>query len=121
MQNIPTYIARKHGKEQPDYLHEKLKNILKKHTGNNLSRTSNANCPSIISFSASKADILEKPWVKKSAEMERQKKDFIDGAVKNEISKERAVYIFQLVKNLHNMVLIKVAAAYALIAFQTAC
>ena len=33
MQNIPTYIARKHGKEQPDYLHEKLKNILKETYG----------------------------------------------------------------------------------------
>ena len=58
---------------------------------------------------------------KKSAEMERQKKDFIDGAIKNKISKEQAVYIFQLVEKFAQYGFNKShAAAYALIAFQTA-
>ena len=47
MQNIPTYIARKHGKEIPDYLHEKLKNILKETCScDNLSGTGDANSSS---------------------------------------------------------------------------
>ena len=58
---------------------------------------------------------------KKSAEMDRQKKDFIDGAVTNGISKEQAVYIFQLVEKFAQYGFNKShAAAYALIAFQTA-
>ena len=53
--------------------------------------------------------------------MERQKKDFIDGAIVNGISKEQAVYIFQLVEKFAQYGFNKShAAAYALIAFQTA-
>ena len=60
-------------------------------------------------FSAGKADILRKAMgKKKSAEMDRQKKDFIEGAVKNNIPREQAIYIFQLVVHLPNMVLTKV-------------
>ena len=123
MQNIPTYIARKHGKEQPDYLHEKLKNILKETYGVIIYQEQVMQIAQALSnFSASKADILRKAMgKKKSAEMERQKKDFIDGAVKNEISKEQAVYIFQLVEKFAQYGFNKShAAAYALIAFQTA-
>ena len=123
MQNIPTYIARKHGKEQPDYLHEKLKNILKETYGVIIYQEQVMQIAQALSdFSASKADILRKAMgKKKSAEMERQKKDFIDGAIKNKISKEQAVYIFQLVEKFAQYGFNKShAAAYALIAFQTA-
>ncbi len=123
MQNIPTYISRKHGKEQPDYLHEKLKNILKETYGVIIYQEQVMQIAQALSnFSASKADILRKAMgKKKSAEMERQKKDFIDGAIKNGISKEQAVYIFQLVEKFAQYGFNKShAAAYALIAFQTA-
>ena len=33
MQNIPTYIERKHGREKPEYLHPRLENILKETYG----------------------------------------------------------------------------------------
>jgi DNA polymerase-3 subunit alpha len=53
--------------------------------------------------------------------MERQKKDFIEGAVKNGITKDQAVYIFQLVEKFAQYGFNKShAAAYALIAYQTA-
>ena len=46
-------------------------------------------------FSAGKADILRKAMgKKKSAEMDRQKKDFIEGAIKNDIPKERLFIYF---------------------------
>ncbi|MEY3907765.1 MAG: hypothetical protein RLZ52_832, partial [Pseudomonadota bacterium] len=77
---------------------------------------------SLSGFSAGKADILRKAMgKKKSAEMERQKKDFIEGAVKNGITKDQAVYIFQLVEKFAQYGFNKShAAAYALIAYQTA-
>ena len=53
--------------------------------------------------------------------MERQKKDFIEGAIKNGISKDQATYIFQLVEKFAQYGFNKShAAAYALIAYQTA-
>ncbi|NDF58107.1 MAG: DNA polymerase III subunit alpha, partial [Proteobacteria bacterium] len=77
---------------------------------------------SLSGFSAGKADILRKAMgKKKSAEMERQKKDFIEGAVKNGITKDQAIYIFQLVEKFAQYGFNKShAAAYALIAYQTA-
>ena len=123
MQNIPTYISRKHGKEEPDYLHEKLRDILKETYGVIIYQEQVMQIAQALSnFSASKADILRKAMgKKKSAEMERQKKDFIEGAIDNGISREQAVYIFQLVEKFAQYGFNKShAAAYALIAFQTA-
>ena len=58
MQNIPTYISRKHGKEQPDYLHEKLENILKETYGVIIYQEQVMQIAQALSdFSASKADI----------------------------------------------------------------
>ena len=110
-------------KKKPDYLHEKLKNILKETYGVIIYQEQVMQiAQELSSFSASKADILRKAMgKKKSAEMERQKKDFIDGAVRNEISKDQAIYIFQLVEKFAQYGFNKShAAAYALIAFQTA-
>ncbi len=123
MQNIPSYINRKHGKEDPDYLHPKLENILKETYGVIIYQEQVMQIAQELSgFSASKADILRKAMgKKKSAEMERQKKDFIDGAVNNGISKDQSVYIFQLVEKFAQYGFNKShAAAYALIAYQTA-
>jgi DNA polymerase-3 subunit alpha len=123
MQNIPSYINRKHGKEKPDYLHPKLENILKETYGVIIYQEQVMQIAQALSgFSASKADILRKAMgKKKSAEMERQKKDFIQGAINNGISKDQANYIFQLVEKFAQYGFNKShAAAYALIAYQTA-
>ncbi len=123
MQNIPTYINRKHGKEKPDYLHPKLEKILKETYGVIIYQEQVMQIAQALSgFSASKADILRKAMgKKKSAEMERQKKDFITGAINNGISKDQSLYIFQLVEKFAQYGFNKShAAAYALIAFQTA-
>ncbi|NCU68587.1 MAG: DNA polymerase III subunit alpha, partial [Candidatus Fonsibacter ubiquis] len=94
MQNISKYNNCKHGIEKPDYLHPKIEHILKETYG-------------VIIY--------------QEAEMERQKKDFIEGAVKNGITKDQAVYIFQLVEKFAQYGFNKShAAAYALIAYQTA-
>ena len=123
MQNISTYNNRKHGLEEPDYLHPKIKNILKETYGVIIYQEQVMQiAQSLSGFSAGKADILRKAMgKKKSAEMERQKKDFIEGAIKNNISREQAIYIFQLVEKFAQYGFNKShAAAYALIAYQTA-
>ena len=123
MQNIPAYNNRKHGLEKPDYLHPKIESILKETYGVIIYQEQVMQIAQALSgFSAGKADILRKAMgKKKSAEMERQKKDFIEGAIKNDIPKEQAVYIFQLVEKFAQYGFNKShAAAYALIAYQTA-
>jgi DNA polymerase-3 subunit alpha len=110
-------------KEKPDYLHPKLENILKETYGVIIYQEQVMQIAQALSgFSASKADILRKAMgKKKSAEMERQKKDFIQGAINNGISKDQANYIFQLVEKFAQYGFNKShAAAYALIAYQTA-
>ena len=123
MQNIPTYINRKHDKEKIDYIHPTLKTVLKETYGVIIYQEQVMQIAQTLSnFSASKADILRKAMgKKKSAEMERQKKDFIEGAINNGISKDQATYIFQLVEKFAQYGFNKShAAAYALIAYQTA-
>ena len=123
MQNIPTYNNRKHGLEEPDYLHPKIEGILKETYGVIIYQEQVMQIAQALSgFSAGKADILRKAMgKKKSAEMDRQKKDFIEGAVKNNIPREQAFYIFQLVEKFAQYGFNKShAAAYALIAYQTA-
>ena len=123
MQNIPTYINRKHDKEKIDYIHPTLETVLKETYGVIIYQEQVMQIAQTLSnFSASKADILRKAMgKKKSAEMERQKKDFIEGAINNGISKDQAAYIFQLVEKFAQYGFNKShAAAYALIAYQTA-
>jgi len=123
MQNISTYNNRKHGLEEPDYLHPKIENILKETYGVIIYQEQVMQIAQVLSgFSAGKADILRKAMgKKKSAEMDRQKKDFIEGAIKNNISRDQANYIFQLVEKFAQYGFNKShAAAYALIAYQTA-
>ena len=123
MQNISKYNNCKHGIEKPDYLHPKIEHILIETYGVIIYQEQVMQiAQSLSGFSAGKADILRKAMgKKKSAEMERQKKDFIEGAVKNGITKDQAVYIFQLVEKFAQYGFNKShAAAYALIAYQTA-
>jgi len=123
MQNISKYNNCKNGIEQPNYIHPKLEHILKETYGVIIYQEQVMQIAQVLSsFSASKADILRKAMgKKKSAEMERQKKDFIEGAVTNGIPKEQAIFIFQLVEKFAQYGFNKShAAAYGLVAYQTA-
>ena len=122
MQNIPTYINRKHGKEKIDYIHPTLKTVLNETYGVIIYQEQVMQIAQTLSnFSASKADILRKAMGKKNQQKWKDKKDFIEGAIKNGISKDQATYIFQLVEKFAQYGFNKShAAAYALIAYQTA-
>jgi DNA polymerase-3 subunit alpha len=75
-----------------------------------------------LACSAGEADILRRAMGKKKrAELERQKEKFVTGAIKNNIKKDVANYVFTKIEPFADYGFNKShAVAYALIAFQTA-
>jgi len=123
MANIPIYNQCKHGQKEPDYLHPKIKKILEPTYGVIIYQEQVMQIAQILSgFSAAEADILRKAMgKKKSAILEKQKEKFINGAIKNGITKETAIFIFGKIEPFAQYGFNKShAAAYALIAYQTA-
>ncbi len=123
MSNIPTYNQCKHGEKEPDYLHPKLKKILEPTYGVIIYQEQVMQIAQILSgFTAGEADILRKAMGKKKrAELEKQKERFVNGAVKNGITKETAILIFKKIEPFAEYGFNKShAAAYAMIAYQTA-
>ncbi|MDC3000135.1 DNA polymerase III subunit alpha [Candidatus Pelagibacter sp.] len=123
MSNIPIYNECKHGKREPDYLHPKLEKILKPTYGVIIYQEQVMQIAQVLSgFTAGEADILRRAMGKKKrAELEKQKQRFVDGAYKNGISKDIAAGIFLKIEPFAEYGFNKShAAAYALIAYQTA-
>ncbi len=123
MSNIPTYNDCKHKRKEPEYLHPKLKKILEPTYGVIIYQEQVMQIAQTLSgFTAGEADILRKAMGKKKrAELEKQRQNFINGAIKNGISKDVADYIFQKIKPFAEYGFNKShAAAYAVIAYQTA-
>jgi len=123
MSNIPIYNDCKHGKQKPDYLHPNLKEILKPTYGVIIYQEQVMQIAQKLSgFTAGQADILRKAMGKKKrAELEKQKEKFIEGALKNGISKDIAAGIFLKIEPFAEYGFNKShAAAYAIIAYQTA-
>ena len=123
MDNIPTYIAAKSGKVEPDYLHESLETILKETYGVIIYQEQVMQIAQILSgYSLGEADLLRRAMGKKiKAEMDQQKVRFVEGAVAKGVDKKQADSIFELVNKFAGYGFNKShAAAYAYIAFQTA-
>ena len=123
MANIPIYNQCKHGEKKPDYLHPKIKQILEPTYGVIIYQEQVMQIAQTLSgFSAGEADILRRAMGKKKrAELEKQKERFVNGAVKNGITKETAIFIFKKIEPFAEYGFNKShAAAYALIAYQTA-
>ena len=123
MSNISVYNDCKHGRKEPDYLHPKLKKILEPTYGVIIYQEQVMQIAQILSgFTAGEADILRRAMGKKKrAELEKQKKRFIDGAEKNGIAQDIAAGIFMKIEPFAEYGFNKShAAAYAVIAYQTA-
>ena len=123
MSNIPTYNDCKHGKKTPDYLHPLLEDILKPTYGVIIYQEQVMQIAQKLSgFTAGQADILRRAMGKKKrAELEKQKQNFIAGALNNGISKEVAASIFLKIEPFAEYGFNKShAAAYAIISYQTA-
>ena len=123
MSNIPIYNDCKNGIKEPDYIHPTLKEILKSTYGIIIYQEQVMQiAQTLAGFTAGEADILRRAMgKKKKAELDRQKERFINGAIKNGITKEVANFVFTKIEPFAQYGFNKShAAAYALIAFQTA-
>ncbi|MEK6734464.1 MAG: DNA polymerase III subunit alpha, partial [Pseudomonadota bacterium] len=123
MDNIPTYIACKHGIQTPDYLHPSLESMLKETFGVIIYQEQVMQIAQILAgYSLGAADLLRKAMGKKiKAEMDAQREIFVAGAIKNNISESQASYIFDLVAKFAGYGFNKAhATAYAWISYQTA-
>ena len=123
MANIPTYCARKHEMEKPDYIHPKLEPILRETFGVIVYQEQVMQAAQILAgFTLGQADLLRRAMGKKiRKEMQAQRNDFVEGAVKNGIERHQADAIFDLLERFAEYGFNKShAAAYALVAYQTA-
>ena len=123
MDNIPSYIRRKHGKEAPDYLYPTLEEILKETYGIIIYQEQVMQIAQVLSgYTLGGADLLRRAMGKKiKSEMDLQRQTFFEGAVARGVPKSKATAIFDLVAKFAGYGFNKShAAAYALVAYQTA-
>ena len=123
MANIPHYCAVKLGEADADYLHPKLEVVLKETFGVIIYQEQVMQIAQILSgYSLGEADMLRRAMGKKiKAEMDAQRERFVTGAVTGGLKEKRASEIFDLLAKFADYGFNKShAAAYALIAYQTA-
>ena len=120
---VDTYVECKHGRQQPDYLHPKLENILEPTYGVILYQEQVMQIAQVLSgYSLGSADILRRAMGKKKKEvMDEQQAIFVEGAVENAVEAKVAEHIFSLIQTFAGYGFNKShSAAYALISYQTA-
>jgi DNA polymerase III subunit alpha len=123
MENIPRYIAVKHGEEAPDYLHPALEPILKETYGVMTYQEQVMQIAQVLAgYSLAGADLLRRAMGKKiPAEMEAQRQVFFEGAAARGVELARAELIFDQMAKFAGYGFNKPhAAAYALVTYQTA-
>ena len=123
MDNIPTYINRKHGEEPVDCLHPLLEGILRETYGVIIYQEQVMQIAQVMAgYSLGEADLLRRAMGKKDkAEMAKQQARFVDGADRNGVKKSQAAEIFELVDKFAGYGFNKShAAAYAVISYHTA-
>ncbi|HIJ39061.1 MAG TPA: DNA polymerase III subunit alpha, partial [Rhodospirillaceae bacterium] len=123
MDNIPHYLSVRLGKEPADYLHPRLEKILRETFGVMIYQEQVMQIAQELSgYTLGGADLLRRAMGKKiQAEMDAQRKLFVDGAVARGVDQGKASDIFDQVNKFAGYGFNKShAAAYALVAYQTA-
>jgi DNA polymerase-3 subunit alpha len=123
MANIPTYCAVKLGDEEPDYIHPAIEPILKETFGVIIYQEQVMQIAQVLSgYSLGEADNLRRAMGKKiKSEMDAQRDRFVTGAQARGLTERMANEIFDLLAKFADYGFNKShAAAYALIAYQTA-
>ncbi len=123
MDLIPEFIDRKHGRKQIEYLDPRLEPILGPTYGIMIYQEQVMQIAQVIGgYSLGSADLLRRAMGKKKVEEMAQQRDiFVSGAIKNGLSEDKATELFGLMEKFAGYGFNKShAAAYALIAFQTA-
>lgn len=124
MDNIPKYVSVKDGHEEADYLHPKLRPMLEETYGIMVYQEQVMQAAQILSgYTLGGADLLRRAMGKKiKAEMDAQQAMFVKGAAEfSQVPEEQAAMIFVQIEKFAGYGFNKShAAAYALIAYQTA-
>lgn len=123
MDNIPTYIKRKHGEEEVTYLHPKLAPILGETYGIMVYQEQVMKiAQELAGYTLGGADKLRKAMGKKiKEEMVKHRVIFTEGAIKGGIDEATATSIFDQMEKFASYGFNKShAAAYSLISYQTA-
>lgn len=123
MDNIPVYCARKHGNAQAEYDHPLLESVLKETFGVIIYQEQVMQIAQILAgYTLGEADLLRRAMGKKiKAEMAAQRERFVEGSVARGIPQTQADSIFDLLAKFADYGFNKShAAAYALVAYQTA-
>ena len=123
MKNINRYIDRAHGKEKVEAIHPLLNEILKETYGIIVYQEQVMEiAASVASFTLAEADEMRKAVGKKIGSLMKELSEkFINGAIKNGISKTKAIQIFDLIEKFAQYGFNKShATAYSYISYQTA-
>ena len=123
MDLIPDFIARKHGQQRVEYLDPRLEPILGPTYGIMVYQEQVMQIAQVIGgYTLGAADLLRRAMGKKKAdEMAEHRDVFVSGAERNGLSKGKATQLFDLMEKFAGYGFNKShAAAYALIAYQTA-
>ena len=123
MDLIPDFCRRKHGKQRVEYPHPLTEPILKETYGIAVYQEQVMQIAQVVAgYSLGGADLLRRAMgKKKKEEMDDQRKIFTDGAVKNNMTERQASELFDLLEKFAGYGFNKShAAAYALVAYQTA-
>jgi len=120
---IPDFIDRKHERKKIEYLHPKLKPILKNTYGIAVYQEQVMQmAQALAGFSLGEADMLRKAMGKKIPELiKKEKIKFVEGAIKNGVNQKIAEKIFAFIEPFAGYGFNRShAACYALIGYQTA-
>jgi DNA polymerase-3 subunit alpha len=123
MDLIPTFVARKHGKEPVEYPHPLVEPVLAETYGIMVYQEQVMQTAQVLGgYSLGGADMLRRAMGKKKAEeMAKHREIFREGAAKNNIGPAQADEIFDLMEKFAGYGFNKShAAAYALLSYHTA-
>ncbi|HUB91499.1 MAG TPA: DNA polymerase III subunit alpha, partial [Dyella sp.] len=123
MDLIPSFVARKHGREEVEYPDPRVEPILKETYGIMVYQEQVMQMAQIVGgYSLGGADLLRRAMGKKKVEeMAKERAKFREGAAKDGLSGEKSDSIFDLMEKFAGYGFNKShAAAYALVSYQTA-
>ena len=120
---VDDFIDRKHGKKPIVHLLPQLENVLKDTYGVIVYQEQVQQMAAMLAnYSLGEADLLRRAMGKKKpAEMARQQSRFVEGCVQNDIDKQKAIELFDLMASFAEYGFNKShSTAYGLISYQTA-
>jgi DNA polymerase-3 subunit alpha len=123
MENIPKYIACKHGREKPEFLHETIEPVVADTYGVIIYQEQVMQIAQVFAgYTLGQADLLRRAMGKKiKSEMDAQREIFVNGAKERGVDEKQASYVFDLVDKFAGYGFNKAhSACYAYVAYQTA-